>query len=52
MFPEESFELAVVWFKEFKLTSYLKQVRGRQMIYNDMGDSFWKWKIFYNERIW
>lgn len=52
IFPRGSSESSVVWFKEFKLTSYLKQVRGLQMFFNDLGDPFWKWKTFYNEREW
>lgn len=51
-FPKGSSERTVDWFNEFKFTSYLKQVRGMQMFFNETDDPFWKWKTFYNEREW
>ena len=51
-FPKGSSEKTLNWFNDFKFTNYLKQIRGKQMFYNDTDKPFWRWKTFYNEREW
>lgn len=51
-FPKGSSERTRNWFNDFKFTSYLKQVKGLQMFFNDSEDPFRKWKTFYDEREW
>lgn len=51
-FPKGNSERTRNWFNDFKFTSYLKQVKGKQMFFNEAEDPFWKWKTFYNEREW
>lgn len=51
-FPKGSSVPTRNWFNDFKLTSYLKQVKGLQIFFNEAGVPFRKWKTFYNEREW
>lgn len=51
-YPKGSSAKSIEWFKKFPFTQYLKQVRGKQMFFDDEDKPFWKWKTFYNEREW
>jgi len=51
-FPKGSSKKSKLWFDQFKFTRYLKQVRGKQMFFNEQNEPYYKWKTFYNEREW
>jgi len=51
-YPKGSSLTSIEWFQNFSFTNYLKQVRGKQMFFDDNNKPLWKWKTFYNEREW
>jgi hypothetical protein len=51
-YPKGSSRSTREWFENFKFLKYLKQVRGKQIFFNNDDSPYWKWKTFYNEREW
>ena len=51
-YPKGSSLNSLKWFENFAFTKYLKQVRGKQIFFDNKDIPYWKWKTFYNEREW
>ena len=50
--PKGSSIKNIEWFENFPFTRYLKQVRGKQMFFDEKNKPYWKWKKFYDEKEW